>query len=345
MNKKISAILAAVLILSLSGCGNSGGGFTTTAATETPDERAEAPNFVGLTLEQIGMRYPELSIETEYRYDESAPKETVLEQDIAAGTKYSDGTVFHLIVSSGAKLVEIDDYTGRNIDDAQALLEKQGLKCDIIHAEDSEIPINCVIRTQPAAREKVEPGSSVICYVSLGSGEVEIAVPDFRGLSVEDATKLAKENNIALTISYKQDAGDAAPGTVLEQGIDPETIVEPNTRVEVFIAGESASASGKTTISVTMKNSNLVGEFQLKYYIDGTLVEEKTEIKEISLTKKIEWEVSGSDVHTYSIVVTSLETGKSGVLYEMEVDFTQDPPKKDHHDTFDSGIFKKLLND
>ena len=56
-------------------------------------------------------------------------------------------------------------------------------------------------------------------------------------------------------------------------------------------------------------------------------------------------EVSGSDVHTYSIVVTSLETGKSGVLYEMEVDFTQDPPKKDHHDTFDSGIFSKLLND
>lgn len=345
MNKKVSAILAAILMFSLAGCEGSGSGFTTTAATETPDSRPEAPNLVGLTLEQIQMRYPELSIKTEYRYDENAAKETVLEQSIAAGARYDEGAVFTLVVSSGAKLVEIDDYTGRHIDDAQTLLEKQGLTCDIVRAEDSEIPENCVIRTQPAAREMVEPGSSVVCYVSLGSGETESVVPAFVGLSVEDATKLAKENNIALTISYKEDSGDAEPGTVLEQGVDPETIVEPNTRVEVFIAGEGTSTARKTTISVSVKNSKLEGEFQLKYYIDGTLVEDKTEIKEISLTKKIEWEVSGTDVHTYSIVATSLVTGKSGVLYEMEVDFTQDPPQKDDHDTLDVGLFSDLLKE
>lgn len=345
MNKKVTAILAAFLILSLAGCDGSGTAFTTTAATEAPDTRPEAPNLVGLTLEQIEMRYPELSIKTEYRYDESAAKETVLEQSIAAGEKYDEGATFTLVVSGGAKLVEIDDYTGIHIDDAQTLLEKQGLTCDIIRAEDSEIPENCVIRTQPAAREMVEPGSSVICYVSLGSGDVEAIVPDFVGLSIEDATKLAKENNIALTISYKEDSGDAEAGTVLEQGVDPETVVEPNTRVEVFIAGVGASTSRKTTISVNTKNTSLEGEFQLKYYIDGTLVEDKTEVKEISLTKKIEWEVSGTDVHTYSIVVTSLVTGKSGVLYEMEVDFTQDPPQKNDNGTFDNGLFADLLKE
>lgn len=345
MNKKVSAILAAVLILSLAGCESGGGAFTTTAASEAPDTRPEAPNLVGLTLEQIEMRYPELSIETEYRSDENTQKETVLEQNIEAGSKYDEGSVFHLIVSSGAKLVEIDDYTGRNIDDAQTLLEKQGLVCDIVRAEDEETPVNCVIRTEPAAREMVEPGSSVICYVSLGSGESESIVPDFCGLSIEEATKLAKENNIALTISYKDDATDATPGTVLEQGVAPETAVEPNTRVEVFIAGEGVSSTRKTTISVTMKKNDLVGEFELKYYIDGTLVEDKTETKEISLTKKIEWEVSGTDVHSYSIMVTSLQTGKSGLLYEMEVDFTQDPPTKNHNDTFNNGIFSELLNE
>ncbi len=346
MNKKLSAILAAVLIFSLAGCESSGGAFTTTTASEeAPDSRPEAPNLVGLTLEQIEMRYPELSIKTEYRNDENVQKGTVLEQNISAGTKYDEGSVFHLTVSSGAKLVEIDDYTGRNIDDAQTLLEKQGLVCDIVRAEDEETPVNCVIRTEPAAREMVEPGSSVVCYVSLGSGESESIVPDFRGLSIEEATKLAKENNIALTISYKEDAADAAPGTVLEQGVDPETAVEPNTRVEVFIAGEGVSSTRKTTISVTMKKNKLVGEFELKYYIDGTLIEDKTETKEISLTKKIEWEVSGTDVHTYSIMVTSLQTGKSGLLYEMEVDFTQDPPTKNHNDTFNDGIFSELLSE
>ena len=234
----------------------------------------------------------------------------------------------------------MDDYTGRSYDDAKMLIEKQGLVCEMVYDDSETVARNCIISTLPSARTMVEKGSTVICYVSLGSAVQETRMPDFVGMTIEDATKLATENSITFSITYDNTATQE-PGTVIKQGIDPDTVVEPNTRVEVTIAGENASASRQTTITVTMTN-NAEGEFELKYYIDGTLVPEKTEIKELSLTRKIEWEVSGTDVHTYSVIATSRTTGKSGKLYEMEVDFTQNPPTRNQL-SFNGGVFSELL--
>ncbi len=343
MKKIITAFICAVMICSVSACNIGQQSEETSVTTEPVDTRPEMPNLVGLTLEQIGMRYPALTLETTYEYSDEAPKETVLEQNINAGDKYDEDKPVKVVVSNGSKLIEIDDYTNRNIDDVEQLLIKQGFVCDTIFSEDDKITKNCVIKTVPAAREKAEAGTVVTCYVSLGAAKVQAIVPDMVGKSIEEATDLANESGIKLTITY-EDADGVEAGTVLEQSVEAETEVEPDTRVVVTIAGETAASSRSTNISVSLKEG-MSGEFQLKYYIDGTLQEEKTEIKELSLTKKISWEVSGTEVHTFTIVVTSLETGKSGNLYEMEVDFTQNPPTKDHHDTFNSNIFSELLKD
>lgn len=341
--KKIIALAAAVLmVLCAAGCdaGNKTPETTTTVTTQDPNIM-EVPDFSGLSRVQVEMKYPKLNIVFKEKYDDKADEEAVIGQSPEAGTKIKKSDEITVEISLGGKQVEVDDYTGRNIDDVRTLIEKQGLICETQIEDNETVARNCVIRTTPSARTMVEKGSVITCYVSLGSAEQELRVPDMVGKSIEDATKLATENNIALIILY-DDTSVLEPGTVIKQGVDPDTVVEPGERIEVTIAGENASASRETSINVTL-NTDLEGEFELKYYIDGTLVPEKTEIKEISLTRKIEWKVRGSDIHTYSVIVTSLATGKSGKLYEMEVDFTQDPPRKDHHDTFNAKIFSELL--
>lgn len=341
LNRVLTALLASALIVTAAGCGGEEKKpMETTAATVDPDIM-EVPDFSELTWEQIQMKYPKLNISPEYEYNDSVAEGGFISQSPEAGTEIHKADEITVKISSGSKLVEIDDYTGRNIDDAEMLIEKQGLICQVIKEENEEVTVNCVIKTDPPARSQVEKGSVVTCYVSLGSAEQELLMPDLRGMSIEDATELAEDNGVTLSISYDNDS-DSEPGTVISQGLDPETPVEPDTVVEVVISGESAVSEKKTNISVTLKSDDLSGEYQLKYYIDGTLQDDMTEIKELSLTKKIDWEVSGKDVHTYSIVVTYLKNGESGVLYEMEVDFNEDPPKKDHHDTFNAEIFHQL---
>jgi len=340
--KKVIAVFAALLmVFCIAGC-DTGKKPQESAVTTTADPNSvEVPDFSGLTRVQIEMKYPKLNIKFDEKYDDSADEDEVISQTPSAGTKINKDDEILIEISLGGKLVEVDDYTGRNIDDAKTLIEKQGLVCDIVYDDSEAVARNCIISTMPSARTMVEKGSTVICYVSLGSAVQEIRVPDMLGVSIEDATKIAEENSIGLTITY-DNTSILEPGTVIRQGVDPDTVVEPNTKVEVVIAGENASAIRRTTITVNV-NSSLEGEFEIKYYIDGTLVPEKTEIKEISLTRKIEWELSGTDVHTYSIMVTSRATGKTGKLYEIEVDFTTDPPARNILDS-NVNVFRELMN-
>lgn len=340
--KKVLAVFAAFLMVVCAASCDGGKKPTGTEATTTtadPDS-VEVPDFSGLTRVQIEMKYPKLNIVFDEKYDDKAEEDEVISQSPSPGTKIKKADEITVEISLGGKLVEVDDYTGRSYDDAKTLIEKQGLVPEMVYDDSETIARNCVISTIPSARTMVEKGSKVICYVSLGSAEQEIHMPDFVGMTIEEATKLATENNIMFSITY-DDESTEEPGKVIKQGIDPERIVEPNTRVEITIAGENASASKSTTFTVTLNNPP-EGEFELKYYIDGTLQSEKTEIKELSLTRKIEWEVNGTDVHTYSVVVTSLTTGNSGKLYVFEVDFNQNPPSKNQIE-FNGNIFRELL--
>ncbi len=341
--KKILVVFAAlIMVLCISGCGNGSKPADTAAVTTTADPNTiEVPDLSGLSKIQVEMKYPKLNFNFVEKYDDNAEEDAVISQSPESGTRINKADEITVTISIGAKQVEVDDYTGRSIEDAKTLIDKQGLVCETQFVESETIARNCVISTTPAARTWVDKGTVITCFVSLGSAEQEIRVPDMVGKSIEDATKLAAENGIVLTITY-DDTSSLEPGTVIRQGVDPDTIVEANDRIEVVIAGENAAASKTTSITVTL-NTSLEGEFELKYYIDGTLIPEKTEIKEISLTRKIEWEVSGTDVHTYSVMVTSRTTGKSGKLYEMEVDFTQNPPAKNLIDEFNSKIFEELL--
>lgn len=340
--KGIMALTVAMAVLMGAGCdGGEKKPMETTAVTEKDPDLMETPDFSGLSLEQIQMKYPKLNILPEYEYSDDIDEGGLISQSPEAGTEIYKNDKITVVISSGSKLVEIDDYTNRNIDDAEMLIKKQGLEFRIIKEENETVTANCIIKTDPPARSMVEKGTVVTCYVSLGSAEQELLMPDLVGKTIEEATKLAGENGVVLSISYDNES-EEEPGTVISQSLDPDEPVEPDTKVEVVISGESTVNESKTTISVSLKSGKLSGEYELKYYIDGTLQEEKTEIKELSLTKKIEWEVKGKDVHTYSIVVTYLKNGKSGKLYEMEVDFTQNPPKKDHHGTFNAEIFEEL---
>ena len=342
MKKAIAVLAALLMVFCMAGCDGGSKPANTEEVTTTADpDSVEVPDFSGLTRVQIEMKYPKLNIVFDEKYDDAADEDEVISQSPQPGTKINKADEITVEISLGGKQVEVDDYTGRSYEDAKTLIEKQGLVCEMVYDDSETVARNCIISTLPSARTMVEKGSTVICYVSLGSAVQEIHMPDFVGMTIEDATKLATENNITFSITY-DDTSNLEAGTVIKQGIDPDYIVEPNTRVEITIAGENESAAKQTAITVTLNNA-VEGEFEIKYYIDGTLQEEKTEIKELSLTRKIEWEVSGTDIHTYSTIVTSLTTGKSGKFYEIEVDFTQNPPVRNQL-SFNPSVFTELLS-
>lgn len=303
-------------------------------------EEVTMPTLVNLTWDEVRAQYNDYNFIPVTQYSSEYEKNVVMDQSVMPGRTIKKNQEVEVVVSNGPKLVEIDDYSNKHIDDVVTMLKKQDLKYEIIRTESDDVAADFVIKTSPAAREFVEAGTTVTCYVSLGKSNESTAVPNMVNLSLASAKMRAEEYDILLTILYEPST-EVEEGRVIRQSIEPTTLVEKNTMVEIVVSdGSEPVKDAKISVSVS---SNATGEFEFRYYIDGTLQEDMTEIKDMGLTDKIVWEFSGSGVHEYAIRVTSLDTGASGTLFVMEVDFTTDPVTKDDHGTFNKKLFKQLL--
>ena len=304
-------------------------------------EEVTMPYLVNKTWDEVLAEYNDYNFIPTLEYSSEYEKNVVMEQSVMPGRTIRKNQVIEVVVSSGPKLVEISDYTNKHIDDVIAMLKKQDLQYKIIRTEDDEVAQDFVVKTNPPAREFVEVGDTVTCYVSLGQSNESTAVPNMVNLSLRSAQERAKEYDILLTIIYEPST-EVDEGKVIRQNIEPTTLVEKNTMVEIVVSDGSEPVR-EASVKVNIYEG-ATGEFIFKYYIDGTLQEDMTETKDISLIDKIEWTFENSDVPEYAIQVTSVDTGATGLLYNMEVDFTTDPPTKDHHDSFNAKVFKQLLS-
>ncbi len=303
-------------------------------------EEVQMPSLKNMTWDEVLEQYSDYNFTPVLKYDSETPKNVVMNQSVMPGRKKKKNQNVEVIVSNGPKLIEIEDFTGKYIDDAITMLSKQDLKSEIIRTEDDTVPKDCVIRTNPAPREFVEVGTTVTCYVSLGSSNETTAVPQLINLSLASAEMRAKEYGIILTV-VREPSNEVEEGKVIRQSIDPTTIVEKNTPVEIVVSSGGAKERD-ATISIKLKDI-AKGEFEFKYYIDGTLQNDKTEIKNLSLVDNLTWTFTNSGVHEYAVRVRSIDTGAEGTFFVCNVDFTKDPAEKDYGDTFNSKLFKQLL--
>lgn len=309
--------------------------------TTASGEEIKMPSLIGMTWDEVLAQYDDYNIIPSLKHSSEYEKNVVMDQSVMPGRSIRKNQAVEVIVSNGPKLIEIDDYSNKYIDDVITMLKKQELKYEIHRMEDDSVPQDYIIKTIPAAREFVEVGSTVTCYVSMGKSNESTAVPQLVNLSLASAKMRAEEYNILLTIIYEP-SSEVDEGKVIRQNIEPTTLVEKNTMVEIVVSSGGVEER-ESKISISLSDS-ASGEFVFNYYIDGTKQVDMTETKDIGLAKNIKWEFSNSGVHDYAIMVTSVDTGATGLLINCEVDFTVDPPKKNDNGTFNSKVFKQLLS-
>lgn len=303
-------------------------------------EEVEMPSLVNMTWDEVLAQYDDYNFIPTTRYSSEYEKNVVMDQSVMPGRTIKKNQEVEVVVSNGPKLVEIDDYSNKHYEDVITMLRKQDLKYEILRAENDDVAADFVIRTSPAAREWVEVGTTVTCWVSLGKSNESTAVPQMVNLSLASAEARAKEYDIILAVTFAPST-EVEEGHVIHQSIEPTTIVEKNTVVEIVVS-DGGEPVRESSISITV-NQNATGEFEFKYYIDGTRQDDMTEIKDLALTQKIEWKFSNSGVHDYAIRVRSTATGAEGLFLNMSIDFTTDPPTKTQKEV-NERVFRQLLS-
>lgn len=306
-------------------------------------EEVTVPLFVGLTEDELRSEYGDIYRFQLTRENDSAPEGEIIYQSVGAGSTIKITQQITVIISLGPKMEEIDDFTSRPKNEAKTQLEVRGFKTEIVSMVNDDIARDCVIKTEPPARTRAEVGTKVVIFVSQGPSPTLTVVPNFKNLTEATAKQNAERNDLVPLFEYiPSEDGSVEKGRVISQSIEPNEKVEKNTVVTIYVCnGETPQKTSSIDLRI---NDSASGEYSFKYYIDGVLQEELTEIRDISLSKQISWAISGTGVHSYGIVVENTVTKQSKTLIELEVNFDTDPVDKQPK-TFNENVFKELQSE
>ncbi len=192
-------------------------------------------------LEEHGLRY---QIDSVFVMDK-APG-LVLEQDPDPETNVKSNRIIYLtIVSSQTPDVNFPDIENKTFLEAKSILENYGLKIgDTTYKSD--IARDAVLSFSYAGQslkigQKIPKGSKIDLALGDGMGASEIEVPDFRGLTLNEAKFSIRGSSLTLGDIYYEGVTDSASAIVIAQSPavqDSVVKVSIGTRVNLVLSNQ-----------------------------------------------------------------------------------------------------------
>lgn len=137
---------------------------------------------------------------------------------------------------------------GLDVNDAKALLEREGLKYKELYVDSDDVKVNVVMYQNPEADTVVRKEDTVL--ISVSSGPAQLSMPDVTGMNIEDAKSLLQSYGFTQLTLYPVLNGDYSIGTVVSQTPAANDKADKETPVSISYSG------GKTTVP-TLKNLTL----------------------------------------------------------------------------------------
>jgi serine/threonine-protein kinase len=157
------------------------------------------------------------------------PKDVVMGQQPAAGTRVRQGRQISLIVSTGVVIFPMPDLRFQSLREAGLTLNRSKLQLDktTVVAND-DVQANHVITQDPPPLSSVREGSKVSLTLSKGP-PTEVKVPNFVGMMVDDARDQAMRAKIHLGQIVWTPFGASGPprGRIVRQNPAPGGTVDP----------------------------------------------------------------------------------------------------------------------
>lgn len=163
-------------------------------------ERYEVPALAGLSVADATAALEDMSLTIRVAdevYHDEVPEGSVVSQNVEAGEQVRRGSEVAVVVSLGRQPIEIQDFTGRSAEEANAALSEAGFKVESREENSDEVAAGIVISQEPAGGNGFN-GDEIQLVVSLGAELVE--VPQIIGERVERAEERLREAGFEVEI-------------------------------------------------------------------------------------------------------------------------------------------------
>ncbi|MDG4805346.1 Stk1 family PASTA domain-containing Ser/Thr kinase [Micromonospora sp. WMMD1120] len=169
----------------------------------------------------------------EPRFDEKAPKDSVLGQSPASAAKILKGGTITLTLSLGPERFPVPDVIGKEYELAEADLVN--VKLVVVKGTaryDDTLPSGVVLDSSPKVGTEVKPGTKITLILSRGRAPV--TVPNLVGKSLTEARATLAQLNLVLAETYKD--SDKPKDEILGQSPADGAGVEKGTQVKLDVS-------------------------------------------------------------------------------------------------------------
>lgn len=273
-------------------------------------------NLVGMDYNEVLEKYPQLNLSVVGSAYSEYAVDAIIEQDVEPGTTVKKGVEVNIKLSKGIKMVKVPSVTNMDYMTAQKALDQEGLKADLKFMTDEQIPEDYVIKTEPVAKTEVEPGSKVVVYVSKGPFVTTVIVPNFVGMTEEEAQKRCEYEELGWEMA-ERDSNEPA-GTIIAQSLEPESRVDSGTKI-VLTRSTGKAPTSSVSVSVNIPD-DAAGIFKFVMYVEGVPTVEKSDVN-AEYASSITLTVEGSGNQRVIVEVTNQANNKTAKLGTYDIDF------------------------
>lgn len=285
------------------------------------------PNFVGSSYEDVKKEFGNtFQFEVTEENSDEYEKGIIMSQDPSENRVVAKNDKIKLVVSSGKEMGVVPDVKNKPADLAKSLIEEAGFVASPVQKADDDIPSGTVISTDPAEFTKLEKGSTVTYYVSIGPTSNAVTVPNVVG-DTEEKAKMTL-SNLKLRVNAVPISSSKPKGTVVSQSLAPNSIAKIGD--DIIIRVSTGEISEQTVnIKLPIKKGSATGKFRIIAYVDSNAVATKDidKIEYSADTITIPVKAAGESV-TVIFDISCLNSnaankGKETKYASVVVDFTQ----------------------
>ena len=191
-NRRIAALLAVVL------------GITTWYVFIGPGSRVVVPSLAGMTTKEAKAELEDLGLNldiAEEEFSEDIPEGKVISSNPAGGGRVSPAGTVEVTISRGKERYAVPNLQGLKLDVAEGLIKENKLVVGkVIEEFSNEIPKGFIMRSAPAAGERMKRDSQIEIIVSKGIEQIGVA--DYKAKSGEQALNELTEAGFEVEIKY-----------------------------------------------------------------------------------------------------------------------------------------------
>lgn len=217
----------------------------------------EVPNLTDKIFDEVvgDDAYAHFKIVKKGEKPSEKKKGTILSQTIAEFTMVKDGTEIGVYVSSGVETIPLPDVIGKSESEAKEIFDSNSIPFQVVRIYSDSVKEGYVVRTSIAAGDEVNLASdTVTMYVSRGSSQDSVRVPDLYGKTEKEAKAALEELKLKLNATVYEEYSDTLEkGMIVRQAPAFGTSVSKGTSVTIYVSkGKDPEKEKEQTASVSV---------------------------------------------------------------------------------------------